>query len=450
MISIIIPVYNHHDLTEECIAAVRENTADVEYELIAVDNGSTPEFKPPFTGFNETILIRNDENKGFPVAVNQGIAAATGDIIILLNNDVIVTPEWAERLTRQLETFAIVGPVTNFCAGAQKVTVDPYETPDELHAAARDLADTCDNAANHVSFVIGFLMAFKKSLWEEIGPFDESLFPCSGEEIDFCLTAREAGHKIGMVHDVYVHHYGSQTFDAMEAAGELDYMEVVERNEKHLSEKWGDDIWGRQLVWERPPSVGEDGKIRLNLGSGKFPIVGFVNVDQFENVNPEVLADVTGKGIDVDTIIIDDDGSEQKEKQQRIPPLSHFYGPGSVDEIYCGHMLEHLGWDDGQEALRYWWELLVSGGEIRVTVPNFDVLAEKHLKNPTVASMKEMNDLYMFSYVQESPHLYFYSGPLLKSCMAGAGFVDLEQIPIDHPYLVDPVDWQIGYKGVKP
>lgn len=267
MLSIIIPVYNQHDMTDECIQAVRENTSD--YELIIIDNGSEPAIKKPFTGFVDTTVIRNEKNLGFPVAVNQGIRAANGDIIILLNNDVIVTPGWSERLVKWLyaekievtelgdsepayidkyQPFSIVGPCTNYAAGIQGVTTGIYNSIAELNDEAREWSESYDGAIEEVNFVIGFCMVFKKSLYDEIGEFDESLWPCSCEEIDFCFKTIEAGHKIGVAYDVYVHHFGSQTFEQMQESGQLNYKNVCKMCDEHLAKKWGNDFWQRQVI----------------------------------------------------------------------------------------------------------------------------------------------------------------------------------------------------------
>jgi len=240
MISIIIPVYNQHEMTAECITAIREQTRD--FELIIVDNGSEPAIKPPFTGFTETTLIRNEKNEGFPVAVNQGIRAANGDVVILLNNDCFVTPRWSERLTSWLDEFSIVSPMTNYCAGMQQVTIGSYDNLDELNKEAEEWAEEYAGMAEEVNWVIGFCMAFRKSLFWELGPFDEGLWPCCGEEVDFCLRARAAGHKVGIAHDTYVHHEGSQTFSAMDKAELIKYGEVNNRNLIHLAKKWGADL----------------------------------------------------------------------------------------------------------------------------------------------------------------------------------------------------------------
>jgi GT2 family glycosyltransferase len=246
MISIIIPVYNQHDMTSDCINTIREHTP--EFELVVIDNGSDPPYKPPFTGFCETVLIRNDKNKGFPVAANQGIKKASGDIIVLLNNDVIVTPQWSDRLIGWLDEFAIVGPLTNYCAGIQATTAPFYDNKEDLELASAEISAIYEGHAVEVNFIIGFCMAFKKSLFEEIGPLDESLWPCSGEEIDFCFRAVKAGHKVGVAYDVYVHHFGGQTFNDMQKSGKIEYVEIVERNDKHLGEKWGEGFWERQAI----------------------------------------------------------------------------------------------------------------------------------------------------------------------------------------------------------
>ena len=107
MISVIIPIIDQKEMTLACIDSVEAHTDD--YEIIIVDNGSEPRW------FNRKLAyIRNEENLGFPVAVNQGIRAAKGENIILLNNDVIVTPGWADRLIKWLDEYDFIGPCRDF------------------------------------------------------------------------------------------------------------------------------------------------------------------------------------------------------------------------------------------------------------------------------------------------------------------------------------------------
>lgn len=422
MISIIIPSLNAHDMTEDCILAVIKNTADP-FEIVLIDNGSIPPYSIE-AAHGRGIIIRNETNTGFPCAVNQGIRQAKGDVIVLLNNDVIITPGALNRLASWLDTYSITAPVANYCAGLQQEIILPaYDNIEELNDRVAELAEERKGESIEVNFVMGFCMAFRKSLFDEIGPFDESLWPCCGEEIDFCFKAREAGHKIGVAHDAYVHHIGSVTLAEMERNGQIGYLETCKKNDAHLAKKWGDDFWGKQVgpYKKENPEISGNGALRLNLGCGRYPISGFVNIDQFENVNPDLVTDALNLPYEIET----------------------------VDEIYAGHLLEHLTWDEGQNALRHWLNLLKKGGIIRITVPDFDVLARKYLSSPTAEAMRRMNELYIYSYCQESHHRYCYGEELLKAAMTEAGFISLEKVPQNHPYFTSAMDDQISFKGVK-
>jgi GT2 family glycosyltransferase len=444
MKSIIIPVMNNFEITEQCVLAVRENTRDC--EIVIIDNGSEPAYKAPFAEIPITV-IRNDENKGFPAAVNQGIRAAQGDVIILLNNDCIVTPGWADKLLFDLspspchfndedecpncdtmlcpgqtcpncypneddDGYQIVAPVTNYCAGMQRVQVSEYQSVEELNKSAAEWAENFSGEVQPVNWVIGFCMAFRKSLYDELGEFDESLWPCSGEEIDFCYRARAAGHKVGIVLGCYVHHEGSMTFNAMD----IDYEALCKRNDAHLAKKWGNDFFNKQKV---APEI-EDG-IRLNLGCGRFHLQGFTNIDQFEDVKPDLHCDITC-----------------------LP-----FKAGTVDEIYAGHVLEHFHFEDGKNALRYWQSLLRPGGKISICVPDYDYLVKKYVENPSPDALIDFNDTFIYSGIQPSPHLYAYSAALLERVMNEVGFINVERMPVNHPYFTDPVLWQCAFTAIK-
>lgn len=244
MISIVIPIYQQAEMTQECLNALYANTDN--FELILVDNGSIPPFNAT-TNSSNVFCIRNETNLGFPVAVNQGINAAKGDVIVLLNNDCVCAQGWSERLLAHLDSYSIVGPCTNFSAGLQRVTIPVYQDEQEFNIQAEKWAVAHKGESVEVNWIIGFCMAFRKSLWEEIGPFDQSLWPCSGEEIIFCMEARKRGLKVGICRDTYLHHHGSCTFGDLEKSGQLVYMDICNRNDKHIAELYGKD-WNHQSV----------------------------------------------------------------------------------------------------------------------------------------------------------------------------------------------------------
>lgn len=362
MLSIIIPVFNQHDMTMDCINAIRENTQDC--EIIIVDNGSDPPFKAPFGGFTEIRTIRNEKNEGFPKAINQGIREAKGDVIILLNNDVIVTPEWSEKLIVALQDFAIVGPVTNYAAGLQRVEIETYESIEELNKAAGYWAENCGDDIQEVNFIIGFCMAFRKSLFDEIGLFDESMWPCSGEEVDFCLRAREKGHRIGIVTGCYIHHEGSRTFQDLHEHKVIDYLDVCKKTDEHLEEKWGNDFWARQSINSSPLVKG----LCLNLGCGYRQYEGCVNIDIREETKPDLVCDV----------------------MQGLP-----YADNSVDQIRADDFLEHLPIGKVVPVMEEIWRVLKPGGIFESSTPSTD--GRGAFQDPTHCSFWNQNSWLYYS-----------------------------------------------------
>ena len=100
--SIIIPCWSQLEFTRQCLAALKSHTRRP-WELIVVDNGSTDGTPDYLAGVSDmanvpVTVITNATNRGFPAAVNQGLKAARGEYLVLLNNDVVVTDGWLEQL----------------------------------------------------------------------------------------------------------------------------------------------------------------------------------------------------------------------------------------------------------------------------------------------------------------------------------------------------------------
>lgn len=337
MLSIIMPVLNQPEMTLECIQAIRENTED--FELVIIDNGSEPPFQKPYIGFADCTVIRNEENKGFPAAVNQGIRAAKGDLISLFNNDIIVTPGWANKLIHALDEFDIVGPCMNNCAGMQRVQTGTYENQQELNEVAADWAESYGDHVEEVHFLLGFCI-FRRSLFDEVGEFDESMWPCSGEDVDFCLRAREKGYRCGIVRGCYVHHEGSQTFRKMQESGSVDFADLFKRVERHLFERWGERaMWSHQALDAGPSPKG----LSLNLGCGYRRIDGFVNIDNRKEVEPDILCDVL---------------------------LGLPYADASVDMVRAYDFLEHVPADKVVGVMTEIWRVLKPGAVFESLTPD--------------------------------------------------------------------------------
>jgi len=113
-LSIIIISFNTKDLLRTCVKSVHETTANLIYEIIIVDNGSTDgSIDMLVLEFPEVFIISNKANIGFSKANNQAIKIARGKLILLLNSDAIVINHSIESLAnfmKEQKNIAAVGP----------------------------------------------------------------------------------------------------------------------------------------------------------------------------------------------------------------------------------------------------------------------------------------------------------------------------------------------------
>lgn len=224
--SIIIPIYGQEQMTRECLEKIAAYTNN--FEIIAVINGGN--FSMDLAGK----IIRNKENLGFPKAVNQGIKAATGDIIIILNNDVFVTPFWADHLAAHLQKVDLVGPMTNNISGPQKLEDKKFFDEPERKNYARKLHLKNRGKLSPTHRLVFFCVAFKKEVIDRVGLLDEQFTPGNFEDDDFCLRAVESGFKLAYAEDVFVQHLGSVTHKALN----LDHEKLIETNRAKFQQKW--------------------------------------------------------------------------------------------------------------------------------------------------------------------------------------------------------------------
>ena len=224
--SIIIPVCENQKLTDACLDSIKENSND--FEIIIVDNGGDYRRRA-----NEKV-IENEKNLGFPVPVNQGIKAANGEIIIILNNDTIVTPDWLERLNNHFDKFDMIGPVSNAVSGPQQVLVGDLSDKEAIYIAAKTQYKENNGLSYPWHRLVFFCVAIKREVIDKIGLLDEQFSPGNFEDDDYCLRAIEAGFRLGIANDVYVHHFGSVTH----RAENVEYERLMKRNRAIFDKKW--------------------------------------------------------------------------------------------------------------------------------------------------------------------------------------------------------------------
>jgi GT2 family glycosyltransferase/Flp pilus assembly protein TadD len=232
-VAVIVPVHNNLAYTRRCWTSIRKNT-ETPRQVIIVDNGSTEDVAYE-ADENNLEVIRNETNLGFAWACNQGIRHTHGDFVCILNNDTIVTPGWLEHLLWHLrdQEVGIVAPSTNFAASIQQIPVS-YKSERELYTFAEELHSRNRHQSTEADKVTGVCMVIRRKMLEEIGLFDTRFGLGNYEDDDLCLRARIAGYKVLWAKDVFVHHSGSKTFQAIG----VDYGGLMRQNREKYISKW--------------------------------------------------------------------------------------------------------------------------------------------------------------------------------------------------------------------
>lgn len=193
-LSVIIPNYNGEELLKKNLPKVLLSVGDA--EIIVVDDASVDGSLEALGVFKGKIkVVKNERNLGFSSAINRGVEAARGDIVVLLNTD--VTPErgfLAPLLShfRDDKVFA-VGCMDKSIENGKVVLrgrgVGFWRKGFFIHSRGEvDKANTL--------WVNGGSGAFRKSIWEKLGGFSPLYNPFYWEDIDLSYRAQKSGYKI--------------------------------------------------------------------------------------------------------------------------------------------------------------------------------------------------------------------------------------------------------------
>lgn len=203
-VSVIIPLWNGEKWIRPCLTALtREGEgAPFALEVIVVDNGSS-DGSPAIVEreFTSLRLIRNGQNRGFAGGCNVGLAEATGDVLVLLNQDTVVQTGWLTGLVAALDEPG-VGVAGSLALLADGVTIQhaggvvDWPLGIARHLGYGEALANRWHSASDVPFVTGASLAMRREVLEAIGPLDEDFFPGYYEDVGFCWRARDAGYTI--------------------------------------------------------------------------------------------------------------------------------------------------------------------------------------------------------------------------------------------------------------
>ncbi len=174
---------------------------------------------------------------------------------------------------------------------------------------------------------------------------------------------------------------------------------------------------------------------RLNCGAGDYPLEYYINLDA--------------------------DSSKAADIHATVPPIP--FGDAALEEIAAVHFLEHLSFGDANRFLAECFRCLEDGGQLAIVVPDIREVMKRYLAESSdciewpwrvwrpVADLDEVCHLFLYSDIQETPHLWSWDLRTLARAMKRAGFTDLKEIDRYRDRIISVGSWyQVGLRGTKP
>lgn len=242
--TIVIPVFNKCIYTFNCLKSIVENTNDIGYEVIVVDNASTDATQKMLSIVKNITVILNKDNLGFVDACNQGAAAAKGTYIHFLNNDTVVKEGWLSALVQIFKHYPTAGAV-----GSKLIY--PNNKLQEAggivwkDASAWNYGKFNDpekpeyNYVREVDYCSGASLMVKRELFEKIGGFDMRYSPGYWEDADLCFSVRQSGYKVFYQPASTVVHFEGISSGTSTSSGMKRYQDI---NKAKFVEKWSGEL----------------------------------------------------------------------------------------------------------------------------------------------------------------------------------------------------------------
>ncbi|MCP9817461.1 glycosyltransferase [Synechococcus sp. GreenBA-s] len=202
LISVLIPVHNHWPITLNALRSLVAMANGTRFEVIVADDASTDATTQLGRQLPWLWIWRSEQNQGFLDTCNGAAALARGELLLLLNNDVLVGDHALDRLADTLARHPEAGVVG---AAAWSADGRPQEVggivwadgqvwnhgrnyPPE-HGFALAYERECDT-------VSGCALAIRRELWQQLEGFDPRYRPAYAEDTDLCLRVQQAGREV--------------------------------------------------------------------------------------------------------------------------------------------------------------------------------------------------------------------------------------------------------------
>ena len=253
-VDIVVCVHDALDDVKHCLLSVVASRRPQD-NLVIVDDASaraTADFLDQFKCQHENVAIHRNQPpaRGYCRAANVGMRSACSEFVLLLNSDAVLPRNGIDKLVRAAASHpdvAVVGPMSNAASfqSIPDINSSPGQTAvnslpegytvDDLDRWCEDQA--CGEVYASVPLIHGFCQLIRKSVLDQVGIFDEAMFPEGyGEENDFCFRVAEQGWELLVAIDTYVYHRKSASYSDLDRRQRL-----MKQGSSRLRERYGND-----------------------------------------------------------------------------------------------------------------------------------------------------------------------------------------------------------------
>jgi GT2 family glycosyltransferase len=213
-VSVIIVSWNTQDILCDCINSIYQQTNNEQFEVIVVDNASSDgSVDMVQSEFRQVKIIKNNENRGFAAANNQGITVAQGRYVLLLNSDTVVLNGVIDKVVAFADSSPKAGIIGCRVLDKEKISQPScflFPSVLNLFLATTYLYKLCPKSkffgrehmtwwnrddVREVDVVTGCFMLVRREAIEQVGLLDERFFMYA-EETDWCYRFKQAGWQI--------------------------------------------------------------------------------------------------------------------------------------------------------------------------------------------------------------------------------------------------------------